>query len=107
MAQISGPGTLTGSIIGSNVLSGIGAGGGGVGIANAASIANAAVYPSEQRAYARETTTLIARYEKCENGWIVQVAQHEGDRYKRFIAETLEDAHKQVSAYIVAERLER
>lgn len=52
-------------------------------------------------------TTLIVRYEKAENGWIVQVAQHEGERFKRYVAATLEDAHKQVSAYIAAERLER
>lgn len=61
----------------------------------------------EQRTLMSDGTTLIVRYEKVENGWVVQVAQHEGERYKRYIANTLEDAHKQVSAYIAAERLER
>lgn len=61
----------------------------------------------EETLYAANGLTIITRYEKAENGWIVMVAQHEGERYKRYIATTLEDAHKLVSAYIAAERLER
>lgn len=51
--------------------------------------------------------TLIVRYEQVENGWLVSIAKHEGEHFKRYIAETLNDAHKHVSAYIAAERLER
>ncbi len=51
--------------------------------------------------------TLIVRYEQVENGWLVSIAKHEGENFKRYISESLEDAHKQVSAYIAAERLER
>jgi len=99
MAQVGAQGglisgaTITGSLYGG------GGGAGNNGIATAAY--------QQERTFTRDGTTIIVRYEKVENGWVVQIAQHEGDRVKRYIAETLDDAHKQVSAYIVAERLER
>lgn len=83
---------------------------GAIGLSQA-SILNSNVFPTQkisESVYRPDTlSTVITRYEKAENGWVVYVAQHEGERFKRYIAATLEEAHKQVSAYIAAERLDR
>ena len=81
-------------------------GAGGASGLSQASIANS-VYRQEAMYSPHTMSTIITRYEKAENGWIVSVARHEGEAFKRYIAATLEEAHKQVSAYIAAERLDR
>ena len=90
-----------------SVLTGAIGAGGSSGLSQASMI-NPAVYAQKEAVFRQDMWgSIVVRYERAENGWIVSIARAEGELTKRYVASTLDEAHKQVSAHIAAERLDR